>query len=389
MATTDVTISALQGARPAGAFAALNPLDDNLSDGIGSGYGVIGYKGKVWTLRHRGEKHVFVRTDDGSPSAFLDVILLRSVAYKSKSYYPAGSFTDAGSDGQRPVCSSLDGVTPDPDAQVKQSAACAICPRNEWKVNPDGHKGRECTDYKRISVLILPSLTARLLGAALMEPVFLRVPAGSLTELGVYGDNLAAQGWHYSAVVTRIGFDPQAPHPKMSFRAIQALTDKEAPMVLPLREAPLAKRITGENEVGKPRPTQQALGIPPEQPSLAAPVVVQPTATASPSTTMTVTPAQTVTSRSEPAADMSGFNGGHGQVIDVKPNPPVTVAVTPPVTQPEPDTVDTGFGEVGTNVVQLNVAADKNTTEDTGPASEADMDLDARIAARLGGLLPA
>lgn len=96
---------------------------------------------------------------------------------------------------------------------------------------------------------------------------------------------------------------------------------------------------------------------------------------------------------------MSGFNGGHGQVIDVVANQPapapVTVAVTPPpaaAAPPEPETVDTGFGAVGsatTNVVQLNVAADKNTNEDTGAPSEADTDLDARIAARLGSLLPA
>jgi hypothetical protein len=361
-----MNVSAFKGAVPASAFAGLNPQQESLSDGIGSGYAVVGYKGKVWTLRHRGEKYTFVRADDGSPSAFLDVIILRSVPYKSKSYYP--SFTDGSSD--RPICAALDGITPDADVQQKQASACAICPRNEWKTNPDGHKGRECTDYKRLAVLILPSLTARLLGAPLMEPAFLRVPAGSLNDLGIFGDSMSAQGFHYSSYVTRIGFDPAAPHPKMSFKAIQALTDKEGPVVLPMREDPMALRITGESEISR------AARVHP----LAAPVqavAAQPIATAS------VSPAKPVAAapvaRSEEPVDM-GFSGTTIDVVANKPAP-----VTAAVKDPEADTfVDTGFGV--TNVVRM--APPKNTDEDTGAIGEADADLDARIAAKLAGLMP-
>src|ERR1035437_7557439 len=247
MPSTEKNVSAFKGAVPASSFAGLNPQQESLSDGIGSGYAVVGYKGKVWTLRHRGEKYTFVRADDGSPSAFLDGIILRDAGHKSKSYYP--SFTDGSSD--RPICAALDGITPDADVQQKQASACANCPRNEWKTNADGHKGRECTDYKRLAVLVLPSLTARLLGSPLMEPAFLRVPAGSLNDLGIFGDSMSAQGFHYSSYVTRIGFDPAAPHPKMSFKATQASADKEGPVVLPMREDPMALRITGESEISR------------------------------------------------------------------------------------------------------------------------------------------
>src|ERR1035437_9654268 len=150
MSSTDMNVSAFKGAVPASAFAGLNPQQESLSDGIGSGYAVIGYKGKGGTLRHRGERYTFVRAEDGSPAPFPDVIILRDAGHKSKSYYP--SFTDGGSD--RPICAALDGITPDADVQAKQAEACAICPPHERKTNPDGHKGRECTDYKRLAVLI-------------------------------------------------------------------------------------------------------------------------------------------------------------------------------------------------------------------------------------------
>src|ERR1035437_7566340 len=249
-------MTAFNSARPASAFASLGgEQTESLADGIGSSYAVLGYKGKVWSLRYRGARHTFVRVDDGTPMSYIDVIILRQGHTKSKSYYKSkeegGGYDVDGSEGKRPICASLDGITPDDDVLERQSPHCAVCPRNEWKTSPDGHKGRECTDYKRLAVLILPSLTARLLGAPLMEPAFLRIPAGSLNDIGIFGDSMSAQGFHYSSFVTRIGFDPAAPHPKMSFKAIQALTDKEGPVVLPMREDPMAMRITGESEIGR------------------------------------------------------------------------------------------------------------------------------------------
>jgi hypothetical protein len=70
-------------------FAHLNPQEENLSDGIGSSYGVLNYKGKVWSLRHRGEKKTFVRPDDGQPTGYIDVVILHQAKVKSKSYFKA------------------------------------------------------------------------------------------------------------------------------------------------------------------------------------------------------------------------------------------------------------------------------------------------------------
>lgn len=367
-----MNVSAFKGIAPAAAFAALDPHAESLADGIGSSYGIIGYKGKVWSLRLRGESYIFTRPDDGSPAAFLDVIVLRSPPYKSKSYYPAGTFQD-GQIGVRPTCAALDGVTPDADILTPQSNACAVCPRNVFKINAEGRKTRECSDYKRLSVLILPSLTKALLGAPLMEPVFLRVPAASLNDLALLGEGMSAQGFHFSSYITRIGFNPEKPHPQMTFRALQALTDREAPVVLPLREDPTAIRITGENEVGKPRPQviQQATA---QQPTAQ---VQQTVAQPQPS------PAQQVAQpQPAPAAIDTGFNTGTA-TTPVQ-NSAQQVAQVQAAQTPQ-GLVDTGFDN-GSPLVPSQAAGASpaaNTIADTGAPEEADADLDARIAALL------
>src|SRR5437879_1093028 len=93
---SDVTI--FNGKVPSAAFAALNPQTESLADGIGSSYGVVHYRGKNWSLRLRGETYNFTRQDDGTPLAYIDVIILRQLPAKSKSFYPKGSF-ERGEDG--------------------------------------------------------------------------------------------------------------------------------------------------------------------------------------------------------------------------------------------------------------------------------------------------
>lgn len=400
MTSTDLmNVDAFANITPNAAFAGLNPESENLADGIGSSYGILGYKGKVWTLRLRGEIYTFTRPDDGSPDAFLDCIILRSASYKSKSYYPKDSYVD-GQSGERPVCSALDGVTPDSDVVNPQAAACAICPRNEWKMVGD-RKGRECSDYKRLAVLVLPSKTKALLGAPLMEPVFLRVPAASLNDLAILGEAMSKKGFHYSTYITRIGFVTEKPHPQFTFRALQALTDKEAPVVLPMREDPQAYRITGENEVGKQRPalTNGAGNSRPMQQ-----VTSQPASSAQPDAGFVS--GQEATMRPAIATDAASSSPM---------KPPVSTGTSTPASSEDDEEarllaqleaarakkaaaakvqdgpIDTGFAGAmtagtATNGPVIDVAASPTTvpsTEDTGPAEDSDLDLDARVAGLL------
>lgn len=369
MATDMIDMKAFQGG-PSQAFGNLDPLDDNLSDGIGSSYGVIGYKGKVWSLRYRGEKHTFVRPDDGTPASYIDIVVLQQAKVKSKSFYEAYD-PNGTSEGARPICASIDGVVPDADVQQKQADACALCPRNEWKIQPNGKKGRECQDYKRLAVLLMPIQTKAILGEPLMEPVFLRVPPASLNNLALVGEQMAGQGYHYSTYIMRISFDPTEAHPKMVFRALQKLTDQEAPVVVGMRNDPNATRIIGADQTRKALPASS-------QPALAAPGT-NPTGLAtsdqSKKSVQTASEVPISGSTAQPTAlpamqsiqkedghqkqSTSGLtvSGAFGGVIDVQ--------------------TATSDGEIQP---QLSQSSPLQTVADTGEPDEADADLDAKIA---------
>jgi hypothetical protein len=271
-----VDLELYKSQRPAAAFAAQMPSGDDaesLADGIGASFGIIRYKRGVWSLSYRGENRIFLRPEDGTPVGYLDVVILRQARVKAKSFYGIGNkYDEAQSAGKRPICASIDGVRPDSDVQQKQSEVCGLCPHNEFRTKSDGKKGRDCSDYKRLAVLIMPEQTTRLLGRPLMEPVFLRVPPDSLQDLAVFGKNLEAQNWPYMSFITRITFDPEKSHPKFVFNFHKALTDQDAPTIFALREDALSKRITGEDEIAL------RAGLP--APAATAPAATAPAATA-------------------------------------------------------------------------------------------------------------
>jgi len=345
---------------PSHAFMHLNPQEENLSDGIGSSYGVLNYKGKVWSLRYRGEKKIFVRPDDGQPTGYIDVVILHQAKVKSKSYFKA--YDPGGtSEGERPICASIDGINADADVAVRQGVngdgVCALCPRNEWKTLPNGKKGRECQDYKRLAVLLLPNQTKVLFGEPLMEPVFLRVPPASLNNLALMGEQMAPLGYHFSAYITRITFDAAESHPKMVFRAVQPLGEKEASVVLPCRDDPLCMRIVGIEHA----PVALITHSPAQNPAPA----------------MTASVTAPVTKAPPPATQApTTIDAGFTVVEELAPAfvPPAvaTLAVTPPIS----------FGEIPPGgVVPPAVAPAAQTVADTGEPDEADAALDARIAA--------
>ena len=334
---------------PAQAFRA-EPITESLADGIGQSYGVISYKGKVWAVKHRGERKNVLRPDDGTPASYLDVVVLSAADHKSKSYYK--DFVDG--DSQPPLCSSMDGVVPDSGVPQKQADSCALCPRNEWKLQPNGKKGRDCTDYKRLAVLLLPNVSKALFGEPLLEPVFLRVPPASLNALAQMGEQMDAQGYPYYSYVTRITFDPNEAHPKMVFKALQPLADAEAPLVLGLRKDPIAGRIIN-GDVALPAITHQPAA------AVTAPVTLEVAAQPSAAEVTLPTP-----SAAAPPAT---------------PLPPAAASAPPSV-------VDTGFGGVTTASTDSKASEQTPTSSmstasqviDTGEPTEADADLDAKIA---------
>lgn len=373
MANQVMDLTAFKGKGPAGAFAALNPQDDGLADGIGASYGILGYKGKNWTLRWHGEKKLFVRPDDGSPANYIDVIILRSAHQKSKSYYAA--YDPNASEGARPICASLDGIVPDADVQQKQSETCALCPRNAWRTNATGRRERDCNDYKRLAVLVLPNQTQRMFGQGVMEPVFLRVPPGSLESLLQMSDTMKAQGFHSATYVTRISFDPNEAHPKMVFTPIQPLTDAEGPVVLPLVNGEDAKRITGEDVLAGQRHGAVPLAAPTNAPQITAqPNVVPFTA---PQPAPQPAPPQRFDVVNPPISEMPQRAAQAAQPAPAQMATPVETVNTGLLAQPMANPSVMATPTPAAQPVQ-------QTAADVGEPQESDAALDDRIAGILG-----
>jgi hypothetical protein len=234
-------------------FRHLNP-NQRLAEGVSGGFSRIGMKGKVWTLLHQGNTHRFIQAD-GQPLSYLDVVFVGINPHTSKLYYE-GSYRD--DTANPPDCASLKGDVPDPHVPKPQSKTCALCRNNVWKPN---RGGKDCQDHKRAAVLLLPYMKMTpALDAPLEEPVFLKIPPASLRSLKSYSDSLQHRGAHFASVITRITFAPDKLF-QMDFSYKQPLTDKEAPLVLPLLEDPQTQFL-----IGSLPEIQELPSLPPEQP---------------------------------------------------------------------------------------------------------------------------
>lgn len=223
------------------------PAEDDLSSGIQSSFGLIGYKGKVWSTRYRGEEMQLMREDGDGPKSSIEVVILKASKSISKIWYEAGYVEGSSA---APDCFSNNGVTPDPTSAKKQSESCAMCPHNQWgsRVTPAGKQGKACSDSKRTAVAPVADINNEMFGG----PMLLRVPAASLQDLAMYGQKMQQMGYPYYAVATRIQFDPAESFPKFKISAIRPLNDAEADLVLSLRDGHQVERILSESEFATP-----------------------------------------------------------------------------------------------------------------------------------------
>jgi hypothetical protein len=215
--------------------------ENDLSAGVAAGFGIIGYKGKVWSTRYRGTDTNLMRADGDGPMNSIEVVLLKASGHVSKIWYEAGYVEGSSAP---PDCFSTNGVTPEAGAQKKQGTTCATCPMNAWgsRITPAGKQGKACSDSKRLAVTPLPDIPNEGLGGAML----LRVPAASLREIAAFGEKMQGLGYPYYAIGTRIAFDPAESYPKFVFSAIRPLTDAEADKVIAMRDSPAVARILAE-----------------------------------------------------------------------------------------------------------------------------------------------
>lgn len=280
--STELTLPSGFGA-VSSVFGSQPKTNDELGAGVASSYGIMGYKGKVWSTRFGGVETPLMREDGDGARGSIEVIIVKAAAPISKIFYKGG-YVDGSS--AAPDCWSANGITPDGSVQNKVHATCADCPMNAWgsRVTEAGKQGKACADSRRIAVVPVADIDNELFGG----PMLLRIPAASLKDLKAYGDLLNSYQYPYYACATRISFDPKEAYPKFVFQAIRPLTDDEARKVLALRDdkrvATVLNETSDQRVAAAPPAAAQVASSPFEQdepaPAKAAAPAVDPEAEA-------------------------------------------------------------------------------------------------------------
>ena len=233
---------------PAEMMAAFSMFEDINKDVVRApSFPSMSIKGKVFTQSKDGIKRIIMKPGaDGEEEVAqaIGVVVLRA-NMNAKTYY-AKKFVEGASDNQLPDCYSFDGEVPSPHSKAKQCDKCAICPHNQWGSRvSDGDqeesKGKACADNARLAIATPDKLT---------EPMLLRVPPASLKPLREAVKELGARKVPYNVVVTRVGFDPQAASPKLTFRPAGYLPTSVYPTLKEMYENEVVRSIVGVDDAG-------------------------------------------------------------------------------------------------------------------------------------------
>lgn len=213
--------------------------------GAGSGYAVISIKGKVFALVRGDDRTVITRVVDGEvePAPALNLVVVRANP-KARVFY-AKTYVEGDSEGAKPACFSHDGQHPDAQAEHPQAKSCGVCPHAAWgsKVSADGQggKGTACTVNTRLAV-VDPK-------GADLQPMLLRVPAGSRANFNDAVKLVDQHGRDYNEVVMRVAFDQEAPSPRLTFKPHGVLADDVFARIQNLYDDPTVKEIIGTASV--------------------------------------------------------------------------------------------------------------------------------------------
>lgn len=289
----------------------------DLTDGVGAGFDVLKFKGKVWQVQS-GDQRIPLLNEDNDPMASIELVLLKANPKITKTYYAEG-YTE-GADG-KPTCWSNDGKTPSANVDKPCAVSCATCPNNVIgsKVGDDGvSKSKACSDNRRLAVMNLSYIPLD----GEIKAQLLRLPYNSMKSLADLGRTLSAQNVPYNAVVVRARFDMTKAFPLVQFEPKRWMSaDEAAQAERLLSDATLIDSILGDVEYATaPAPNGDA-GFDTDDAPAAAPAKAAPAAR--PAATRAAAPVPAV----EKAAPVPAPTRAR------KPAP------VPPVPEPEPESV--------------------------------------------------
>lgn len=337
-------------------FGAMAPIfgvaihDEDLGASISVSYGLLGYRGKTWSIRYKGNEIPLLRPDGDGPLNSVDVIIIKAPNHLSKVWYEGG--WSEGSNAP-PDCASSDGIVPDTNVPKKQNDVCLTCRWNAFGSRPvvPGQaptKGKACADNKRLAIVPLGDIRNEHFGG----PMLLRTPAASLGDLATFANLIKQLGFPYYALGVKISFDLKESFPKFIFKPIRPLTQEEGQIVLETRQNDLVNRIVHGDASIIEHIAPQATAITQQQPDNVVPIQQKQAAP---------------TPQPQPAAvEPTGFGG-------VTKGTPPQQTVAAPAPQKTASVV-TGFGGTG------GVEAQPSSPQSESSGSQAfDQELDLQL----------
>lgn len=207
----------------------LQDMNSNLAGSLGGG-NRLSIRGMRFR-QYAGGEQVAVSKDDS-----MNIVILNA-ARISRTYFAGVYDPDTPA---APSCWSADTQTPAPEvpADQRMSDKCATCPMN-IKGSSSGGTGRACRFNQRLAVAIEGEL----------DKVYqLQLPATSIfgeakgNQMGMqaYARFLQSHNTPAIAVVTQMSFDVDAETPKLFFKAVRPLEEKELRTAIEVKDSPEA-----------------------------------------------------------------------------------------------------------------------------------------------------
>lgn len=255
-----------------------NVQDDTTNALAGSDGGAkrISIKGSVFRMMSGG-KEVAVNEDRA-----MNIIIIKAAPYVARTYY--GS-TYVEGEVSTPKCWSSNSLKPDADVNERQAETCANCPQNA-KGSGQG-ESRACRYSQNLAVLLENDTQGDIFRLTLPATSIFGEGDTNKMPLQRYAKHLKAHGVPVSGVVTEMRFDISSPTPKLIFKPVRHVSEKEFEVISERKDAPEAeaaiKLAMGKSDgVKKPAliaaPVAAAPAVEPEEPKKVAKKPVDNTA---------------------------------------------------------------------------------------------------------------
>lgn len=249
---------------------------DALLASSGSGVNKIGLRNSRFRLVEGGQE-VAIRSEN-----YLDVVIVGATPSISRAYYQ-GTF-DPTKKGEKPTCSSIDGVRPDAASPCKQSAMCQTCPQSvKGSKIVDGKKLVACSYLQRIAVVLHGDPNNKVYQVTVKAKSLFGTgqPGNNLFTLGELKKILGAKNERVGRLIIRMSFDLDETVPKLLFSPIGYLPDDEYVKMIEIGKSPETKAcVSGPIDAGvtgsdAERPTPEVVAFEETKPAAPPPQAAQ------------------------------------------------------------------------------------------------------------------